>query len=894
MLGDVLYYIFIILMYAIFIGGPILAVYWIYQITRQKKKIDFLKDKQYVIFKLLVPKNNEKTPLAAEQMFASLHGIHKPRSAFQDHISFEIISRDRYIEFFVRTPIHLKDFVEGQIYAQYPHVEIIETEDYVHLEPDLKIAMAPLQTNKPDPYPFKTFESFEVDPLSAITSTLSKVKLDEEIWIQILVKPVDDIWRTKGISLINQIRSGSGAGTIAGEIKNVFFGLAKDILKEITTLAPSKPTAAPVSAGAKQLSNHEESAITGIEEKVKELGFQTKVRIAALSKDEETARSKVQMVFGTFKQFNTNHLNGYNLGPVITGEEAAATYGARAFPDSGFILNIKELSSIFHLPNVSVETPMIVWAGSKKGEPPSNLPVESSMPSDELTLFAETNFRNVEQKFGIKSVDRRLHMYAIGKTGTGKSTMLENMIIHDIREGKGLAVVDPHGDLIKHILDFIPAERINDVVYFAPADRDWPVAFNVLENVDPDLRNIVASGVVGIFKKIFGESWGPRLEYILRNSVLSLLDFPQSTLLGINKVLVDRNFRKKVVEIVKDPVIKDFWIHEYEKYDERFRNEAIAPIQNKVGQFLSSTTIRNIVGQPKSTIDIEEIMNQGKIFLVDLSIGKIGEDNSALLGSMIITKIQLAAMGRARIPEEERRDFYLYVDEFQNFATDSFAVILSEARKYHLNLIMTNQYTAQMPEVVANAVFGNVGTMISFRVGAADADALVKEFEPVFEANDMVNLGNYHVYVKMAIDGVTCPAFSALTLSPVSGGNQNQEKIIKVSRERYARSREEVEEKIQEWADSGGGFGDSKPEAKVSTFGTERAIIKEKNIVNVEDKNFHVVKGEKGDWYLEIEKEDSQVKNLPDENSKIKEEEKKESSHKTGTKELKEGEETKV
>ncbi|MDO8649967.1 MAG: type IV secretion system DNA-binding domain-containing protein, partial [Candidatus Berkelbacteria bacterium] len=465
------------------------------------------------------------------------------------------------------------------------------------------------------------------------------------------------------------------------------------------------------------------------------------------------------------------------------------------------IFNITELASIYHYPSLTVATPTIAWAGSKKGEPPANLPLEGTISPDELTVFGQTNFRSEVKRFGIKKKDRRLHMYIIGKTGTGKSTLMENMIIDDITEGRGLAVVDPHGSLIEHVLEFIPEHRLRDVVYFNPADHEFPVGFNLLENVDPEQKNLVASGVVGIMEKIFGEvSWGPRLEYILRNVILALLEYPNSTFMGIMRILTDNAYRRMVLNEVKDPVIRDFFINEYEKYEPKFRTEAIAPIQNKVGQFLSASTIRNIVGQPKSTVDIRQVMDEGKILLCDLSIGKIGEDNSALLGSMLITKIQLAAMGRVNIAEDQRRDFYLYVDEFQNFATESFATILSEARKYRLNLAMANQYTAQMPESVSNAVFGNVGTMISFRVGAQDAQLLVKEYEPVFDANDLVNLDNYQIYLKMAIDGVTVPAFSAGTLPPRSEKTNLTEQIIANSRQMYSRPVEEVEDYITEWS----------------------------------------------------------------------------------------------
>lgn len=425
------------------------------------------------------------------------------------------------------------------------------------------------------------------------------------------------------------------------------------------------------------------------------------------------------------------------------------------------------------------------------------------MPShylSEVVPFAVTNFRQQQRKFGIKLDDRRRHMYIIGKSGTGKSVLLENMIYADIRAGHGLAVVDPHGDLVEKILDLIPSHRVNDVVYFNPSDVDHPIAFNPLETVDPKYRHLVASGLVGVFKKIWADSWGPRLEYILRNAILSLLEYPSSTLLGITRILVDKYYRKKVLEKVTDPVVRSFWIDEYDNYNEKFRTEAISPIQNKIGQFLSSAIIRNIVGQPKSTIDLRKIMDERKVLLMDLSKGRVGEDNSALLGAMMITKIQLAAMSRIDVPEAERKDFFLYVDEFQNFATESFATILSEARKYRLNLIIAHQYIEQLGDVVRAAVFGNVGTMIIFRVGAEDAEFLEKEFAPTFTEADLVSLPNYTIYLKLMIDGVTSNPFSATTLPPISQRNNNRTSIIKVSRERYAQDRAKVEERILRWA----------------------------------------------------------------------------------------------
>ncbi len=428
------------------------------------------------------------------------------------------------------------------------------------------------------------------------------------------------------------------------------------------------------------------------------------------------------------------------------------------------------------------------------------------MPEEKETInfFGKTNFRNKQVPFGIKTDDRRRHMYVIGKTGMGKTTLMENMAIQDIRNGKGVCYIDPHGDSIRKILDYVPNDRINDVVYFNPADLEHPIAFNILEAVDTKYKHLVASGLMGVFTKIWASMWSSRMEYILNNTILALLDSPGNTMLGIVRMYVDKKYRKKIVDSIKDPMVKAFWLEEFANYAEKYRTEAVAPIQNKVGQFLSSAVIRNIVGQPKSTIDLREIMDGQKILLLDLSKGKVGEDNSALLGAMIITKLQLAALSRVDIPEEERKDFYLYVDEFQNFVTDSFATILSEARKYRLCLTMGHQYIGQlMPEgnnKMRDAVFGNVGSMVVFRVGAADAEYLETEFSPSFTPNDIVNIPKYNVILKLMINGVASDPFTATTLQVDENWfTGNSEKVIKVSRERYANPSVDVEDKINRW-----------------------------------------------------------------------------------------------
>lgn len=442
-----------------------------------------------------------------------------------------------------------------------------------------------------------------------------------------------------------------------------------------------------------------------------------------------------------------------------------------------------------------------------------------------VVYFGRTDFRNQDRLFGVKRKDRRQHMYIMGKSGCGKTALLHNLAVQDIMNGDGLCIVDPHGEFVESVLGKIPQARAKDVIYFNPADTDYHIGFNPLELPDTKYKHLVSSGLMAIFTKIWANVWSARMEYIMNNAILALLDTPGSTLLGINRILVDKDYRQLIIANVKDPVVKAFWVNEYETWRDQFRNEAIAPIQNKVGQFLSTSIIRNVVGQQKSTMNIFDIMNTGKIFLVNVSKGRIGEDNSALLGAMLITKIQLAAMERVRIPEDERRDFYLYVDEFQNFATDSFAGILSEARKYRLNLILAHQYIGQLVTMgstmtstkVRDAVFGNAGTMLIFRIGAADAEFLENEFSPEVVIEDMVNLPNYSVYLKLLVDGIASRPFSAHTLPPFKTPPDavTVDEIIAMSRKLYARSRETVEAEISRWTGSMGGMMGEEAEESV-------------------------------------------------------------------------------
>jgi Type IV secretion-system coupling protein DNA-binding domain len=420
----------------------------------------------------------------------------------------------------------------------------------------------------------------------------------------------------------------------------------------------------------------------------------------------------------------------------------------------------------------------------------------TSQNENPITPLAITNYRDIRQRFGIKQKNRRGHIYVIGKTGTGKSTLIANMTSHDLKMGHGLALIDPHGDLAEAILDAVPASRVNDVIYLNPADLEYPIAFNPLESVPADQRFLVASGIISVLKKVWADFWGPRLEHILRHALLTLLEFRGTTLLDLPRLLTDERFREALVARVSHPQVREFWFSEFAKYSAWLKSEATSPILNKLGQFLTSIPLRNMVGQRTSALDFRKIMDEGKILIANLAKGKIGEDNCSLLGAMLVTKIQLAALSRADLAESNRRAFYLFVDEFHNFLTLSFADILAEARKYGLNLLLGHQHLLQLDEKLRAAILGNAGTLISFRIGVEDAKLLAQEFYPVFSATDLVNLPNHHIYLKLLIDGAPSEPFSAVTLPPQFEAMGHKDDIITRSRQRYARPRSEVEQAL--------------------------------------------------------------------------------------------------
>ncbi len=785
-----------------FVWIPIVGIFAILSYINYRK-LNRLKvlNTDSVLLMLEIPRTNDKKELAAEQLFASLHGILRDASELkqsggvQEHLSFEIVSTSGQIRFYVWVPKILQSFVEGQIYAQYPTVQIYKiNEDYCDEREKYPVTYsAELTLTENEALPIKTFDTFEVDPLAGITGTLAKLNPDasEELWIQILIRPIPDDWHKDTTDKwVSKVKAGKSGGVIdwvwLRQALGAFF---------------TPPTGGTLDDSKPELSERDKTRIAKAEEKATKLGYEVKIRLAYLGQEQINAKLNMQALVGTFKQYNSTNLNGFKLTGGSFKAEDLDAYKMRQFIGRGFILNISELASVYHLPHTSVETPNIVWATSKTAEPPSTLPLITGQPAhdENISAFGLTNFRGINHQFGMLRRDRSRHVYIIGQTGAGKSGMLELFALSDIFYNQGYCIIDPHGDFAINNLRFVPESRIKDVIYFNPADTAYPVAFNPLELSDPARKPNVCSEVIGVLKRMFGDSWGPRLEHILRYTLLALLDRPETTLLDISRILTDKDFRKETLDYCTDVTVLQFWKHEFGQWNEKQVNESIAPVLNKVGAFTANPIIRNIIGQPKSSFDVRKIMDEGKILVVNLSKGLIGEDNAGILGAFLVTKVQLAAMSRSDIPNvADRRPFYLYVDEFQNFATDSFAVILSEARKYGLNLTVANQYISQMTDSVRDAVFGNVGTTISFRVSADDAPILSKQFEPTFDQSDLIQMNNRHFVISMIINGEKVPAFSATTLSLPTTPKDNFDQIVESSRRGYARNRAEVEAEIRE------------------------------------------------------------------------------------------------
>ncbi len=679
-------------------------------------------------------------------------------------LSFEIVLENQNVTFFLAVPERLVGYLKSLVGAHYPEATIKNALDgdylrfydkknpHSYASHQLHFLATPVKLHFSQCLPLKDFREFgDTDSLSSLLSRLSQASPKQRAVLQFLVTPGLELW--KGKCLANS--------------------------------SPTPPTLSETSALQQGL----------ISNKVKEKTLLVNINLGVITENADESSlflSSIIDILNVTKKEAGNYFRRASFTPPYFLRHF---FSRQQQSLNSFHLSVFELATLYHFPNEILSTiPNLSWGKNLLGEPPENLPIvardHDADHKKSVNVFAEALYKNEIQRYGIKRTDRRRHMYVIGKTGTGKSTLLANMAINDLRNNEGLCFIDPHGDAIDILLDYIPASRINDVIYFNPADGERTVKINLFEGRNIEHRELIASGIVSIFHKLYEYSWGPRLEHFLRNALLTLLQMENAKLSDIIELFTDKKFRKKVLDQLQDPVLRSFWEGEFEPLQDRLKNEAVAPILNKVGQFVSSPLVRNVVNADKSSFSIEQIMDEGKILLVNLSQGALGEDNATLLGAMLITKIQLAAMGRVNIPEEQRRDFYLYVDEFQNFATSSFNKILSEARKYRLDLVLANQYIAQIPEDVQKAIFGNCGSMISFVMGSEDAQVFSKEYGDKYSFDDLVSLNRHQIINRLSIDNILSQPFPASTLPLAKSSNQNRDKVIRVSRERYATKRD--------------------------------------------------------------------------------------------------------
>lgn len=711
------------------------------------KSLEKSQNNTYLLVK--IPTTNERKEEATEELLKSLHRL-LPNNTF---FSLEMAFTNQFLRFYIVIPKDIKNVVESQLYAQYPQAEVDEVADFLP-EFTENTAAAKLTFKKSTLAPLKTYSSLEENLLKNLSALSSKTESGEETYLQLVLKKVSSKTTDRGLEAF-------------------FFSLF----------------------GKK---HQDDGTPTPLQAKFAQDLYQGQLRLIYTAKDQSTATAKLNtlvnllnVVKGPANEFKKNKIQ-------LQGSDGKSLK-ARVFTGSDF-WTPAEIATIYHYPYKDALVSNVVSSASKRAPAPDILPIEGQVDSEQVSFFGETNYQNEKKKFGIKRADRRRHLYVIGKSGSGKSRFLQLLLLSDIQNNQGCCLLDPHGDLADEILMFIPKERVKDVIYINPADRDYPIGFNPLEAVDDfESRQHLATFFIAIFKKLFASNWNQRMEHLIRYTTLALLETPDSNILGIPRMLSDTTFRQRVIKQIQDPVVKNFWTNEFAAWNESFASDSIVPLLNKVGQFIANPIIRNMIGQRKNSLDFEKFMNEGKIVIINISKGKLGDDNTALLGAMFITKIQQAALARAKMKEEDRKDFYFYVDEFQNFATDAFSTILSEARKYRLNLTIAHQYIAQLPEDVKATAFGNVGSIVTFAVGGDDADYLTKEFAPVFSAQDLIGLNLREMYIKMSIDGKTTPPFSARTIDVPKPNFDYSQEIFDYSRLTYGKNRVSVENEIAQW-----------------------------------------------------------------------------------------------
>jgi len=766
---DVTYVFITLLFFGLFflllIGGAFF-MFTIYRYRgREERSIDS------VLLQVAVPRGNEIKIDAMEQLFASLYSIKKggwqqKYMSTQPAVSFEIVGRKEDIRFYVWTPKSYQDLIEKQIHGAFSDAEIIEVPEYNIFPEDGFVAYKSLQLKKENYYPVKTYKDLPTDPLAVITSALAKMGEKEAAAIQILISPADSIWQKGGSSFISS-----------------------------TKKQESDPEKAKYSTPAKTLE--------AVENKISKPGFEVSVKLVCVSSDQASANAHLTNLSSAFEQFS-GEVNGFSTRKLRNKAGFVEDFLYRYHPIFHFfgnrqsILNSEELATLYHFPNKLITTPHIYWLYSKTAPAPSEIATEG-------LYLGMSSYRGIKRPVHISDEDRLRHIYIIGKTGTGKSEMLVDLIMQDIRAGKGLCFMDPHGDAIEDLLQMIPPERAEDVIYFNPGDSERPMGLNLLEANTEDQKHFAATAVINMMYKLFDPYKtgivGPRFEHAVRNAMLTAMVEEGSTFVEVMRILTDAKFVQELLPKVTDPIIRRYWTDQIAQTSDFHKSEVLDYITSKFGRFVTNKVIRNIIGQSNSSFSFREIMDTGKILFINLSKGSLGEENSSFLGLILVPRILMAAMSRADMPKEARRDFFLYVDEFQNFATPDFAVILSEARKYRLGLCVANQFIGQVDDEVKNAVFGNVGTIIGFRIGTTDANYLQREFTPIFGEEDLLNIDKYNVYIKTIVNNEPVPPFSMNLQKDMAkqyaSMNPKVAEIIKeMSRLKYGRDARLVESEI--------------------------------------------------------------------------------------------------
>lgn len=790
-------------LFLIWAGIGLVVLILIYLFYRKYLKSYLVKRaNDLVILEVKVPKKFERQEYEnlktvaditsySEQFFASLSGLYeggfKGLFKSQPVISFELVSKDKEIIFFVGTPRSHADLIEKQIQSFYPNASVEPSSEFRIFKEGLEVSCAAVSTARSFVFPIKTFREFEYDSISTITNSLSKIGEGSRAAVQILVRPTSQGWRGQLDWMLRRIQEGKSIPLGVSWYNKLGYFLGQFASSSAKGDDPLKRTT-PI----------QEETLKLLTQKGSKTGFEVQIKILSMAKTKLEADSNLKNIFNGLSQFSAPDRNGFKLYPTSDKNTFLTHYILRSFLGyRKMILNSEELASIYHFPSENLDTPGIRWFMAKRA------PVSATLPKEGIIL-GKNVYRGEEMLVRLKKTDRRRHLYSIGMTGTGKTTFFESMILQDIRAGEGVAVFDPHGELVEKLLGKIPRERAEDVIYFNPSDTARPLGLNLLEWKTKEQKDFLVQEAIQIFYKLFDPNQqgfvGPQFEHWMRNAALTLMEYPGGgTLIEIPKLFTDDTFREERVRALKDPVVQAFWVQQLAKTADFHKSEMYNYFISKFGRFMTNITMRNIIGQAKSAFDLREVMDSGKILLINLAKGEIGEINSNLLGMIFVAKLFTSALSRADIDEDKRRDFYLYVDEFQNFATDTFSSILSEARKFRLDLNITNQYIAQIPEAIRDAIIGNVGTLVSFRVGVPDAEFMAKEFEPVADQFDLNQIDAYNAYVKLLVDNAPTKPFSMQTIKDNVVENEQMGKAIyQLSRLKYGRDITIVEAEIGE------------------------------------------------------------------------------------------------